>query len=93
MTYMGVGELTNDNGWVVTIGTVDGLEVWLTLGSTLVGLMALGFTPDAWGLSTLEEGCEEGMLLQAAVTSGSLVDLEVGDNGGAGGFEAFPKPL
>lgn len=92
MTYLGIGELTSDNCWVVNIGTVDGFEVWLILGLSLVELLALGFTVVAWGFSTLEEGCEQGMLLQMAATLGSLVGLEVGDNGGAGGFEAGPKP-
>lgn len=93
MTYLGKGELTSNICWVVNIGTVDGFEVWQTLGSSLVELLALGFTFVAWGISTLEEGCELGMVLQRAVSLGSLVGLEVGDSGGAGGFEAGSRPL
>lgn len=65
----------------------------LTLGSSLVGLLAWRLTFDAWSFSTLEEDCEQGTTLrQVAVTFGSLVDLEeVGDSGGASGFEAWPK--
>lgn len=92
-TQLGGGELTTDSCcWIVSFGVVDGLGVQLTLGSSLVGLLARGFTFDAWGFSTLEEDAEEELLLQVAVTLGPLVDiLEVGDNGGAGGFEAWPK--
>lgn len=94
MTHLGAGKLTGANGWVVKIGTVDGFEVWLTLGSALVGLLALVSTFDAWGFSTLETGCEQETLLHVTVTVGSLVDLEeVGDNGHAGGFEARPELL
>lgn len=77
---------------IVNLGLVDGFEVRLALGSSLEGLLAWGLTSDAWGFSTLDEDREQGRLPQAAVTLGSLVDLEeVGDNGGAGGFEAWPK--
>lgn len=94
MTHLGAGELTGANCWVVKIGTVDGFEAWLTLGSALVGLLALASTFDAWGFPTLEEGCEQETLLRVTVTIGSLVDLEeAGDNGHAGGFEARPELL
>lgn len=77
---------------IVSLGFVDGFEVRLTLGSSLEGLLAWGLTSDAWDFSTLEEDCEQGRSREAAVTLGSLADLEeVGDNGGAGGFEAWPK--
>lgn len=89
MTHLGAGELTTDSGWIVHLGVVDGFEVKLTLESSLVGLLAWGFTFDAWGFSTLEEDTEQGALLQVAAALGSLVDFEeVGDNGGAGAFEA-----
>lgn len=89
MTHLGAGELTTDSCWIVRLGVVDGFEVQLTLGSSLVGLLAWGFTFDTWGFSTLEEDTEQGALLQVAVALGSLVDFkEVGDNGGADGFEA-----
>lgn len=89
MTHLGTGELTTDSCWIVSLGVVDGFEVQLTLGSSLVGLLAWGFTFDAWGFSIFEVAREEVMLLQVAVTLGSLTDLEeVGDNGGVGGFEA-----
>lgn len=66
----------------------------LTLGSTLVGLLAWGFTFDAWGFSTLEEDSDQGTFLQVSVTLDSLADFEeVGDNGGAGGFEAWTKSV
>lgn len=88
MTQLRGGELTTDSCWMVSFGVVDGLGVQLTLGSSLVGLLAWGFTFDAWGFSTLEEE----LLLQVAVTLSPLVDvMEVGNNGGAGGIEAWPK--
>lgn len=94
MTHVGAGAggLTTDSCCIVSLGVVDGFEVQLILGSFLVGLLVWGFTFDAWGICTLEEGREEEMLLQVTVTLGSLADFkEVGDNGGAGGFEAWPK--
>lgn len=91
ITQLGGGELTTDSCWIVSLGVVDGLGVQLTLGSSLVGLLAWGFTFDAWGFSTLEDG-EEELLLQVAVTLSPLVDvMEAGDNGATGGFEAWPK--
>lgn len=62
-------------------------------GSALVVLWTLGFTVDAWGLSTLlVGGGEQGRLIP--VPLGASVSLEgVGDNGDTGDFKGRPEPL
>uniref|UniRef100_A0A8C9P5Y4 Uncharacterized protein n=1 Tax=Spermophilus dauricus TaxID=99837 RepID=A0A8C9P5Y4_SPEDA len=77
-----VGEiwgLTVDMGGTCGIrilGAVGGSELCLTLGSALGGLETLRLTADVRILSTLEADCEQGRLVQAAVSLGSPASLE-----------------
>lgn len=79
-----------DTCGVGNLGAVGGSELCLTLGSALGGLETLRLTAGVRILSTLEADCEQGRLVQVAVSLGSPASLE---GVGTGDSLARPNPL